>query len=217
MDQQTITQAVKKVCSQLQSEKVPLGVSNRHLHLTQEHFDVLFPNQELTVKKPLRQPGHFAAEQTVNLIGPKSIIRNVRILGPFRSQSQIEVSKTDARMLGVNAPYRLSGDLSDTPGIILRSEFAEIELDKGVIVALRHIHMPPLEALVYGVEHGDVVEVAIEGGNRNTVLSDVSIRVDPKVVLEMHVDTDEANAIDADNPNAYARILTKTNLFKSSF
>lgn len=207
MEKELIRTAVCHVLDEMRQRPIPLGVSNRHVHLSQADYQALFPEQPLAVKKALKQPGQFAAEQTVTLAGPKGHLKNVRILGPLRSQSQIEISRTDARTLGVTAPLRLSGKLNDTPGIKLISPFGEVMLDQGIIVALRHIHMSPLDALIYGVQHGDSVKVAIHGGSRKTIFDDVAIRVSPEMTLEMHIDTDEANAADVDNPATYASLV----------
>ena len=128
-------------------------------------------------------------------------MHNVRLLGPLRNASQVEISRTDARTLGITAPLRMSGDLSGTPGIRLISPFAELEITSGVIVAQRHIHMSPLDALIYGVTHGDKVAVAIEGDERRLIFENVAVRVSPDMRLEMHIDTDEANAAGADSPD----------------
>ncbi len=202
-----VKQAVCNVLSEMRQRPIPVGISNRHLHLCQRDYDTLFPNQTMSVKKELKQPGQYAAAQTVTLVGPKGKLERVRILGPVRSKTQVEISKTDARTLGIPTPIRLSGDLKETPGIKLVSEMGEVTLAQGVIVALRHIHMSPIDALLFGVKHGDSVSIAIEGTPRRTVFEEVSIRVSPDMVLEMHLDTDEANAADADNPQAYAKIL----------
>lgn len=131
----------------------------------------------------------------------------MRLLGPLRSVSQVEISRTDARTLGIAAPLRMSGNLKGTPGIRLVSPFAELELPSGVIVAQRHIHMSPLDALILRVSHGDRVSVAIEGDDRGLIFNNVAIRVSPDMRLEMHIDTDEANAAGADNPQAFARLV----------
>ena len=202
-----IRTAVCHVLDELRQRPIPLGVSNRHVHLSAVDYQALFPDHPLTVKKALKQPGQYAAEEAVTLIGPKGSLKNVRILGPLRSQSQIEISRTDARTLGVTAPLRLSGKLADTPGIRVVSPHAEIALNTGVIVALRHLHMSPLDALIYDVQHGDTVKVAIQGTGRKTVFDDVAVRVSPEMTLEMHIDTDEANAADADHPDAFVTLV----------
>jgi phosphate propanoyltransferase len=207
VDISEVKQAVCHVLSEMRERPIPVGISNRHLHLSQRDYDRLFPNQTMAVRNTLKQPGQYAAEQTVTLVGPKGKLERVRILGPVRSKTQVEISKTDARFLGILAPIRLSGDLSGTPGMKLLSSEGEVVLTQGVIVALRHIHMSPLDALLFGVKHGDSVAITIEGTPRRTVFEAVSIRVSPNMVLEMHLDTDEANAADADNPNAFAKIM----------
>lgn len=209
MDKQVIEHVVTQVLDEMRARPIPLGISNRHIHLSQQDFDRLFPGQKVTVKKALLQPGYFAAEQTVTLVGPKGQLKNVRLLGPLRGASQVEISRTDARTLGVSAPLRMSGNLAGTPGIRLVSPWAEMELPEGVIVAQRHIHMSPLDALVLRVSHGDNVRVAIEGTGRRLIFDDVAIRVSPGLLLEMHIDTDEANASGADEAGAFARLVTR--------
>jgi acetate kinase len=174
---------------------IPIAVSARHVHLTPEMVEMLFgKGHELTPYRPLSQPGQFACEEKVDLIGPKRNIEGVRILGPTRSKNQVEISRTDEFWLGIDAPVRRSGDVENTPGITLRGPNGTVTLMEGVICAWRHIHMTPGDAEHYGVEHLDVVEVAIGGGPRDLVFGDVTIRVSPKYALEMHIDTDEANA-----------------------
>jgi phosphate propanoyltransferase len=207
MEKELIRTAVCHVFEAMRQRPIPLGISNRHVHLSAADYQALFPNQPLTVKKALQQPKQFAAEQTVTIVGAKGHLKNVRILGPFRSSSQVEISRTDARTLGIAAPLRLSGKLDETPGVKLISPFGEITIAQGVIVALRHIHMSPLDALIYGVQHGDSVKVAIQDSSRKTIFDDVAIRVSPEMALEMHIDTDEANAADVDNPKAYALMV----------
>ena len=189
--------------------KVNVGLSNRHLHVSKEDLNILFgQDYELTHKKDLSQPGQYAAEQTVTLVGPKGQLKNVRLLGPLRSTSQVEISRTDARTLGIAAPLRMSGNIQGTPGVRLVSPFAELDLASGVIVAQRHIHMSPLDALILRVSHGDKVSVAINGDERRLIFDNVAVRVSPDMRLEMHIDTDEANAAGADNPQAFATLVT---------
>lgn len=209
MDKQLVEHAVTQVLDEMRQRPIPLGISNRHVHLSQHDYARLFPGVEVSKKKALLQPGHFAAEQTVTLVGPKGQLKNVRLLGPLRGASQIEVARTDARTLGIDAPLRMSGDLKGTPGLRVVSPYAEIELESGVIVAQRHIHMSPLDALILHVAHGEKVSVAIEGGDRRLIFDDVAVRVSPAMRLEMHIDTDEANAAGADDPRAYARLVTR--------
>lgn len=175
-------------------EKILVETSARHVHLTTEDLETLFgKGAVLTHKKDLSQPGQFACEERVKLVGPKKEIANVIILGPVRPATQVELSYTDARTLGVDAPLRESGDLAGTPGLRLVGPAGEVEISAGAIVAKRHIHMTPEDAAAYGVENGQIVSVKIES-ERSAVLGDVVIRVSPKFSLAMHIDTDEANA-----------------------
>lgn len=206
MDKQSLQGLVRNVLDEMRTRPIPLGVSNRHIHLCAEDYARLFPGQPIGKKKALLQPGHYAAEQTVTLVGPKGEISQVRLLGPLRSVSQVEISRSDARVLGIAAPLRSSGDLHGTPGVRLVSPFAELELASGVIVARRHIHMSPLDALIYKVSDGDRVSVAIGGNDRQLVFDNVDIRVSEAMRLEMHIDTDEANAAGADDPQAFATL-----------
>lgn len=208
MDKQQLKSTVAKVLDEMRERPIPLGISNRHIHLCTEDYVRLFPNQPISMKKGLLQPGQYAAEQTVTLVGPKGQLKNVRLLGPLRSASQVEISRTDARTLGIAAPLRMSGNIQGTPGIRLVSPFAELDLTSGVIVAQRHIHMSPLDALILRVSHGDKVSVAINGDERRLIFDNVAVRVSPDMRLEMHIDTDEANAAGADNPQAFATLVT---------
>ena len=166
---------------------VPIGVSARHIHLTQEHVEALFgPGYQLTKKKAL-MGGQFASNETVTIVGLKlRAIENVRILGPVRKASQVEVSATDAIKLGMNVPVRESGDSIVGPK-------GAIYLKEGCIVAMRHIHMSPKDAQAAGVKDGDIVSVKADN-ERGTIFNQVKIRVDDSFTLEMHIDTDEANA-----------------------
>ena len=176
-------------------EKILVETSARHVHLSQADLETLFgAGATLTHKKDLSQPGQFACEERVKIVGPKKEIANVIILGPVRPATQVEVSYTDARTLGVDAPLRESGDLDGTPGIKLVGPCGEVETVNGVIVAKRHIHMTPEDAANYGVENGQVVSVKVESG-RTALLGDVVVRVSPKFALAMHIDTDESNAV----------------------
>ncbi|MFC0228406.1 phosphate propanoyltransferase [Serratia aquatilis] len=210
MDKALLEPVVSKILDEMRLRPIPLGVSNRHLHLSQQDYQQLFPQQPLVEKKALLQPGQYAAEQTVTLVGPKGQLEKVRILGPLRRRSQVEISRSDARVLGIAAPLRMSGELEGTPGIRLVSPFAELVLTNGAIVAQRHIHMSPLDALIYRVQHGDRIQVAVQGGGRRLVFDDVAIRVSPQMRLEMHIDTDEANAAGADDPHAYATLVPRS-------
>ncbi len=177
------------------SRSIPVAISARHLHVQQETVEKLFgEGYQLTPRNDLSQPGQWAAEETVKVIGPRNSFPSVRILGPPRNLDQVEISRTDEFFLGIDAPVRASGDIENTPGIILEGPAGRVELKNGVICALRHIHMTPDDADYFGVQDRDIVEVAITGGERDLVFGDVLIRVSPSFALEMHIDTDEGNA-----------------------
>jgi putative phosphotransacetylase len=174
--------------------KVLVETSARHVHLTKEHVEVLFgAGHELTVKKALSQPGQFACEERVTIVGPKNQIERVSILGPVRKASQVEISLTDARTLGVAAPVRESGDVAGSAGCKIIGPCGELELKEGVIAAKRHIHFTPEDAKNYGVEDKQIVKVKIVS-DRTTVFDDVVVRVSPNFKAAMHIDTDESNA-----------------------
>ncbi|MBQ8249139.1 MAG: phosphate propanoyltransferase [Clostridia bacterium] len=177
------------------ANQVLVETSARHVHLSAEHIEVLFgKGATLTHKKDLSQPGQFACEERVTLVGPKKQIANVIILGPARPATQVEVSFTDARTLGVNAPVRESGDVAGSAGCKLVGPAGEVDITEGVIVAKRHIHLTPDDAAKFGVEDKQVVSVKIDSADRTTVFGDVVCRVSPKFAAAMHIDTDEANA-----------------------
>jgi len=173
---------------------VPIGVSARHIHLTQSDLEVLFgPGYQLTKKKDL-MGGQFASNELVTIVGLKlRAIENVRILGPCRSKSQVEISATDAMKLGIKAPLRESGDIAGSAPIALVGPKGALYLKEGCIVAARHIHMSPADAQAAGVHDGDFVSVKADN-ERGTIFNHVKIRVDESFTLEMHIDTDEANA-----------------------
>jgi acetate kinase len=174
---------------------IPIAISARHIHLTQETVEALFgEGHTLTHYRDISQPGQFACEEKVNLIGPKRRIDGVRILGPTRPGNQIEVSRTDEFRLGLDAPVRNSGDVKQSPGITLEGPAGTVQLAEGVICARRHIHMHPDDAARFGVSDRDIVEVAVDTEGRDLIFGDVLVRVSDKYVLEMHIDTDEANA-----------------------
>ncbi len=173
---------------------IPIGVSAHHVHLTQLDVERLFgPGHNLTPISPLAQPGQFASEEQVRLIGPRGSIDRVRVLGPARGKTQVEIARTEGYRLGIHAPIRMSGDVGGTPGLILEGTTGQIELKNGVILAQRHIHMTPTDARNLGLQNGDVVRVRVEG-DRELIFGDVAVRVSPKFKLEFHLDTDEANA-----------------------
>jgi len=196
-------QVVRALTAPAHPGPIPIAVSARHVHLTEATFKELFgEDAELTARNPLSQPGQFAAHQTVNLIGPRRTIENVRILGPFRSRNQVEVSRTDEFTLGVDAPVRASGHTQGSAPITLEGPNGRVHLDEGLICAWRHVHMTPEDARAYGVEDGDEVEVRVSGGPRDLTFGDVLVRVSPKFKLEMHIDTDEANAAELSSNSA---------------
>jgi len=173
---------------------IPIGVSAHHVHLTTEHVERLYgPGHTLTWHADLTQPGQFACKEQVNLIGPRGRIERVRVLGPVRPKSQVEIARTEEFKLGMDAPIRMSGDLDGTPGITLQGPEGEVRLEHGVICAMRHIHMAPEDAMAFAVRDHDVVRVRVRG-ERSLVFGDVIVRVDPNFRLDMHIDTDEANA-----------------------
>lgn len=177
------------------AEKFLVETSARHVHLTAADLEALFgPGASLTHKKDLSQPGQFACEERVTLIGPKKSIPNVIILGPERSATQVELSFTDARTLGLTPPVRESGDLSGSAPCKIAGPAGEIEIQEGAIIAKRHIHMTPADAERFGVCDKQIVRVRLDGEGRSTVYGDVVVRVSPKFALAMHIDTDEANA-----------------------
>lgn len=201
-EQQLVKEITKLVTEQLKNvdvynsaDTIPVGISARHVHLSREDVETLFgKGYQLTKKKEL-MGGQFAAEERVTLVGTKlRAIENVRVLGPERSQSQVEVAKTDAIKLGLSAPVRLSGDLAGSAPIALVGPKGAVYLQEGCIVAQRHIHMAPADAARFGVVDKQVVKIRFESG-RGGILEDVQIRVDDTFTLEMHIDTDEANAL----------------------
>jgi putative phosphotransacetylase len=175
-------------------DRIPVGVSNRHVHLSQVHVERLFgPGYQLTPMRELSQQGQFAAEETVTLVGQRGSLKKVRILGPARDASQVEISRTDSFVLGIHAPLRLSGHIQGTPGIILRTDKGELTLQEGLIIAQNHVHMSTEEARMFQVVEGDRLIVQTMG-DRPVIFTDVAVRVNPRFSLDLHIDTDEANA-----------------------
>jgi acetate kinase len=174
---------------------IPIAISARHAHLSQETLDRLFgPGHELHARSALSQTGQFAAQETVRLVGPRGALEHVRLMGPPRERDQVEISRSDEIALGIDAPVRLSGDLDGTPGVLVEGPEGRARLRGGVICARRHIHMNPDDARRLGVSEGDVVAVRIDSQGRDLVFGDVSVRISPRFTLELHLDTDEANA-----------------------
>ena len=175
--------------------RIPVGVSARHVHLSPAHVKALFgPGAELTPDRPLSQPGQFACRERVLIAGPKGAIAGVRVLGPARGATQVEVSATDAIALGVQPPVRESGKHEGSASLTLVGPAGSVTVPSGVILAQRHIHMRPEDAARFGVRDGELVWVAATEGPRRTVFGDVLVRVSPNYQLEFHIDTDEANA-----------------------
>ncbi len=184
--------------------------SARHMHISPENLEVLFgKGAELTVHKWLYQKDQFASQQTVTMVGPrKRIIPNLRILGPCRNLTQIELAFTDSIQLGIDIPVRMSGDIEGTPGAYIMGPKGMLEMKNGVIRAARHVHMSPSDAEFYGVKHLDKITLKVTAKGCNTRFDDLLVRVDPSFKLEVHIDTDEANACDLDHAE-------KVELFKS--
>ena len=180
------------------SKKFIVETSARHVHVTQEHLEILFgKGYELTKKKDLSQPGQFACEERVTVVGPKKELAGVSILGPVRPSTQVELSATDARSIGVAAPVRESGDIAGSGACKIVGPCGEVEIAEGVIVAKRHIHLTPADAEELGVKDKDVVWVRMDTDGRSAVLGDVVCRVHENFARAMHIDTDESNAVSA--------------------
>ncbi len=183
------------LCGKKMEKSFVIEVSARHAHLNKEAVDVLFgKNYALTPKKQLSQPGQYVCEEKIDIIGAKSKIENVSIIGPQRDYVQVEVSQTDARKLGVRAPLRESGDLELSAGCKLVGPEGELEIENGLIVAKRHIHATVEDAKNLGIKDGEIVWVLVESSERRLIFGDVVFRVSPNFLLAMHIDTDEANA-----------------------
>ena len=179
---------------------IPIETSARHIHLCREDFNILFgEDRDLTFKAELSQPGQYVCKERVAVRGPKGSFEKVAVLGPFRNETQVEISMTDSRKLGIPGVIRQSGDTAGTPGCVLEGSNGSIELDHGVIVAKRHIHMTPVQAIQLNVKDNDEVFVFMESFERSLIFADVVVRVNPNFALAMHVDTDEANAFANDN------------------
>lgn len=192
----------------MKNDEVLVEISARHVHVTQEDLETLFgKGYELTVKKMLSQPGQFASNEKVKVVGTKGEFPAVSILGPVRPATQIEVSLTDARSIGVTAPVRESGDVAGSGACKLVGPCGEVEVKEGVIAAMRHIHATPEDAEMMGLKNGEIVSVEIPTANsRNLTFGDVVVRVSEKYALAMHIDTDEANAAGM-APNTIGRII----------
>lgn len=188
---------------------IPVGISNRHVHLSREDMDALFGyGTSLTRMKAVKQPGQYAAEETVTLRGPKGDLSRVRVLGPLRSATQVEISVADSFVLGVKAPVRMSGDLQDSPGIEIIGPRGRVTKNGGAIVAWRHIHISPADAAQFALRDGMEIDVRIDG-QRGGILSHVVVRVSTDAVLEMHIDVEEANGFGLSNGDCVTRVITE--------
>ena len=182
------------------AKEILVETSARHLHVTQEHLEILFgKGATLTHKKDLSQPGQFACEERVTVVGPKKELAGVSILGPVRPATQVEISLTDARSIGVKAPIRESGDVKGSAPCKLVGPCGEVEIEEGVIVAKRHLHTTPEDAEKFGICDKQIIKVEIKSEDRTTIYGDVVVRVSPKFATAMHIDTDESNAACAGN------------------
>ncbi len=191
-----ITELILEELEKYQESKrmIPVGISARHVHLAKRELEILFgKGHQLTVSKSLSQPAQYAAMETVELIGPKGSLSKVRVLGPERPETQVEVSLSDARKLGLKPPVRLSGNLKESPGIRLKGPKGEVQLEQGVIIAKRHLHLATNEAKQFGLVEGDRIKVYIEG-QRGGVMDEVVVRSGEGNALDLHIDTDDANA-----------------------
>lgn len=207
MDQNLVNTIAQKVIEKISKEYlIPIEASARHVHLSQEDAELLFgKTYQFTVKKNLSQPGQCQYDDRVMLIGPKGVLKGVAILGPARGQSQIEISRTDAFTLGINPPIRESGDLKESETLIMAVGNEAIKVEEGVIIAKRHIHMNNEDARIFGLKDKESVKVKILS-NRPVVFEDVTVRISDQYLLSMHIDYDEANAINH-TPNTFGRIL----------
>ncbi|WP_203650866.1 phosphate propanoyltransferase [Secundilactobacillus yichangensis] len=201
---QVIKQVIAEECD---PNRVQVSVSNHHIHLTKEDFKTLFPHGKMEAFKPLKQPGEYATANVATIVGPAGKIEHVRVLGPCRSHSQVEIARSEAIAIGVDAPIRLSGHLDGTPSVKLVTPDGQVDV-QGVIVAKRHIHMSDDDAKRLGVKLGDTVCVEILSKDRRTTFNDVIARPRKDFVLEMHIDTDEANAANVGmGSTTYGRII----------
>ena len=199
-----------RTTSDVKPNPLVVNISARHVHLTDEHVKTLFGKDELTIARDLYQDGFYAAEETVAIVGPRRrMIPNVRVLGPPRPDSQVELAFTDGISLGIDLPVRISGDIQGTPGCVLVGPKGVVNLEQGVIRAMRHVHMGPADLAHYGVNNGDKMNLKITAHGCTTVLEDMVVRAGDNIKLEVHIDTDEGNAVHLDG-------ATQVELFKQA-
>ena len=194
-----------------------IGISARHIHLSREHVEILFgQGYQLKVLKPVYQPGQYAAAETVDIVSAKTTCKNVRVLGPERTQTQIEISLTDAMKLGISVPVRDSGDIKGSPGITVVGPQGMVVLSKGVIAAWRHVHMSPKEAMEQGVKDRDFIQLRCSQSQRSLLFDKVLVRVGDDFLLEAHIDTDEANAAMLSNGDMVEIVIGKARMNQES-
>lgn len=195
-----VTHRLQAAKPQVARNPLVVNISARHCHLTHEHVRILFGKDDLTPSKDLYQDGYYAAEETVAVVGPRRrMIPNVRVLGPCRGDSQVELAFTDGISLGIDLPVRISGDVQGTPGCILVGPKGVVDLRQGVIRAMRHVHMGPSDLEFYNVKNGDELNLRIESPGCTTTLENLVVRAGDNIKLEVHLDTDEGNAANLDN------------------
>ena len=209
LDRTQVESLVRQVVQRISAQPSPsnslpdlrVSISARHVHLTDAHVEQLFgPGHKLTPGKDLYQDGFYAAKETVMIVGPrKRMLPEVRVLGPTRPHSQVELARTDAISLGIDAPVRHSGDIANTPGCVLVGPAGAVELNEGVIRAARHVHMSHDEAAYYGVKNGDFMTLKVTSHQCSIAFDDLLVRADPNAKLEVHIDTDEGNACNLDS------------------
>lgn len=204
-----LSQRLGQAAAKPQRNPLVVNISARHVHLTEEHVEILFgKGAKLEPEKWLYQEGYYAAKQTVAVIGPRRrILPEVRVLGPCRPESQVELAFTDGISLGINLPVRISGDIKGTPGCVLMGPKGVVELQQGVIRAMRHVHMGPTDCEYYGVKNGDKLNLRVVSGACTTTLEEVVVRADPAVKLEVHLDTDEGNAVDLEHATSVELVV----------
>lgn len=216
MDVKLRTEIIEQVLKRLEEngvflpeqdvKEVPISVSGRHLHLSRTDMDILFgTGSQLTVFKPISQPGQFASNEKVTIVGPRGQIDNLRILGPFRKETQIELAASDARRIGMKLPVRASGDIEGTPGVTIIGPRGQVTIQKGCMIAERHIHMTPQQAKDRGVQDGQMIRVQIDS-EKGGIMDQVYVHVREDFAYDMHVDSDDANAFMI-GPDAAGRML----------